>query len=319
MLRIVTAAAMTTMAKAMATTIITRDMTDVTTTIAMVVLVTAITAVHAIRPMCWATFHDDKFLISGSPGHNGTYTFVSLATDSQGHTGFIAEQHGHFYFVTDEAFTGPASGHSLILTPHPGDEPICFMAGTMIRVPSGHVAVETLSRGDLVLTADGDAVPISWVGRQTVSRLFADPLRVLPIRIKAGALDDNLPSRDLLLSPDHAILIDGNLIHAGALVNDVSIVREFDVPQRFTYFHIEVNDHALILAENVPAETFIDNVSRLAFDNWDEHQALYPQGNAIIEMSYPRARAFRQVPKAIKARLRQRAAAVHSKAAVSAA
>ena len=106
--------------------------------------------------------------------------------------------------------------------------------------------------------------PIAWVGRSTVSTLFADLFRVLPIRIKANALGDNIPSRDLLLSPDHALFLDGVLVQAGALVNGTSIVREHDVPERFTYFHVELDDHSLILAENTPAETFIDNIDRVA-------------------------------------------------------
>jgi hypothetical protein len=186
----------------------------------------------------------------------------------------------------------------------------CFMAGTMIRTPNGEVAVETLKRGDLVVTGDGRVVPVSWLGRQTVSTIFADKLRVLPIRIKAGALGENVPTRDLLVSPDHAILVEGALIQAGALINGTSIVRESNVPTTFTYYHVEVDDHSLILAENTPAETFVDNVDRLGFDNWAEHQALYPEGKSISELPYPRAKSHRQVPVAIRVRLGERAQAI---------
>ena len=84
-----------------------------------------------------------------------------------------------------------------------GDEncPVCFMAGTLIRTPHGEVPVEALKRGDLVVTADGRTVPVIWLGKQTISTRFADPVRVLPIRVRAGALDENVPSRDLLLPP----------------------------------------------------------------------------------------------------------------------
>ncbi|BBF93794.1 Hint domain-containing protein [Blastochloris tepida] len=186
----------------------------------------------------------------------------------------------------------------------------CFYPGTMIRTPDGEVAVETLTRGDRVLTADGRAMPVTWIGLQTISTRFADPLRVLPIRVKAGALGDNLPVRDLLLSPDHALLVGGSLIQAGALVNGTSIVRETGVPQVFTYYHVELDDHSLILAEGVPAETFVDNVDRLAFDNWSEHQALYPNGKAISELPYPRAKAHRQVPVGVRVMLAERARAI---------
>ncbi|WP_291422330.1 Hint domain-containing protein, partial [Acidocella sp.] len=63
--------------------------------------------------------------------------------------------------------------------------PACFMAGTAIRTPSGNAAVETLKAGDLVTLIDGRTAPVAWLGRQTISMVFADPLRVLPIRIRA--------------------------------------------------------------------------------------------------------------------------------------
>ena len=187
----------------------------------------------------------------------------------------------------------------------------CFMAGTAIRTPSGDVAVETLKAGDLVTLSDGRTAPVCWLGRQTISMVFADPLRVLPIRIQANALGDNVPARDLLLSPDHALLVDNILIQAGALVNGTSITRESRVPEIFTYYHVEVADHSLILAENTPAETFVDNVDRLNFDNWAEHEA-QPGDTAITELEYPRAKSARQVPKATRQRLTGRAAATQA-------
>ena len=193
-------------------------------------------------------------------------------------------------------------------------DPICFLRGTYILTPTGDVLVEDLKIGDLVVTSLAGIQPVRWIGRQTVSLTFADPLRVLPIRIKAGALGDNLPVRDLLVSSGHAILVDDILIQAGALVNGTSIVRETSVPNTFTYYHIELDDHALILAEGVSSETFVDNVDRMAFDNWDEHLALYPEGHAIEEMPFPRAQSHRQVPMAIRRMLSARADAMTDRA-----
>jgi hypothetical protein len=179
---------------------------------------------------------------------------------------------------------------------------VCYYPGTKIRTPAGDVVVEALAVGDDVVTADGRTLPLRWIGRNTVSTRFADPLRVLPIRIRAGALDDNLPVRDLLVSPEHALLIEDILVQAGALVNGISIIRERTVPETFTYYHVELAEHVLILAEGTPAESFVDNIHRSAFDNWAEHEALY--GDApIVEMAYPRAQSHRQVPREIWDRL----------------
>jgi hypothetical protein len=198
-------------------------------------------------------------------------------------------------------------------------EPLCFMPGTLVRCPQGDVAVEALKVGDFVLTTEDKIMPIRWIGRQTVSLLFADKLRALPIRIRAGALAENVPVRDLLISPDHAILVDEVLVQAGALVNGKSIIRETNVPRVFTYYHVELDDHSLILAENVPAETFIDNVDRMRFDNLEEHEALYPEGKPIVEMPYPRAKAHRQVSSSIRTKLAKRANEIGSTVVVDAA
>jgi hypothetical protein len=114
------------------------------------------------------------------------------------------------------------------------------------------------------------------------------------------------------VSPDHALLVDDVLIQAGALINGISILRERNVPERFAYYHLELDDHSLILAENTPAETFVDNADRLGFDNWGEHVMLFPDGNPIVELPHPRAKASRQVPRGIKQRLIDRGIELYS-------
>lgn len=180
---------------------------------------------------------------------------------------------------------------------------VCFLAGTHVLTPTGEAQIETLRIGDMVTTADGGAAPIRWVGVETVSTVFADPMRSLPVRIRAGSLGENLPTRDLLVSPCHAVFYQDVLIQAGALVNGVSIIRELksDMTETFKYYHIELEDHALIVTEGLPSETFIDNVDRRNFDNWAEHQALYGDGTSINEMNVPRVQSARQLPASVKA------------------
>ena len=251
-------------------------------------------------------------LRSAGNGLNGNYDYVGSVTTSQGGTGYIVYNavSQQSYMLTDQHFSFSGSPDLSLGDANssgPGsDMPVCFMAGTRISTQASKINVEDLKVGDVVLTAGGRAVPVRWIGRQTVAPFFAGELS-LPVRIKAGALEENLPSRDLLVSHDHALFVDGILIQAGALINGTSIVRERDVPKTFVYYHVEVEDHSLILAENVPAETFVDNVDRARFDNWNEYQALYPDGKNIEELPYPRAKARRQVPVTVRARLGDRA------------
>jgi hypothetical protein len=179
---------------------------------------------------------------------------------------------------------------------------VCFYPGTLIATPAGPRAVETLGAGDLVLGADGTARPIRWMGRQSVTTVFADPLRSLPVTIGAGALGDGLPLRDLTVSPDHAVLIDGMLVHAGALVNGTSIRRMTDVPPHFTYWHIELDDHALVLAEGVAAVTYLDGATRRRFDNWAER----PDAPYMAPLDLPRVTSARALPMALRRRLGER-------------
>jgi hypothetical protein len=258
-------------------------------------------------------------------GDGLTYTYLGKATYTASNTtsGFYASgSDGNRYYFSTSAPQGIGNTKVGTTADTPGagtnDFAICFYPGTLVRTPDGDVAVEALKIGDLVLTHEGKAAPIRWMGRQTVSTLFADPLTTLPIRIRAGALAEMLPARDLLVSPAHAILVDGVLVQAGALVNGTSILREGAVPQVFTYHHVELADHALILAEGVPAETFVDNVERVAFDNWAEHEALYGAEAAIPEMDLPRAKAHRQVPLAVRERIAARAMALFGAAAIAA-
>jgi hypothetical protein len=239
------------------------------------------------------------------------YTYeggADLNGNSSNEIGFFAlGSNGKEHFFS----TSPLPPASYSVTLNPGQTyTTCFMAGTLIATPRGQVPVEQLAIGDTVLTSDGREAPVRWIGVQTVSRTFANPNRVLPIRIKAGAIADHLPARDLLVSPCHALFIDGVLVQAGALVNGSSIVRETDVPETFVYYHIELDDHTLILAEGVPAETFIDHVDRMVFDNWAEHEALYPRDRVIAELPYARAAAVRQVPASILRALALRAESI---------
>lgn len=180
---------------------------------------------------------------------------------------------------------------------------ICFFAGTLVATPAGERRVERLSIGDRILTANGRTVPVKWLGRQTVSARFSPAERLMPVRIASGALGGGLPHSDLTITADHAMLVDGILCQADAMVNGTTIVRvplsEFG--ETYTVYHVETEDHEVIFANGATSETFIDTVSRRAFDNYAEFEALYGAAPPETkELPYPRAMNARQLPAHIK-------------------
>ncbi len=180
----------------------------------------------------------------------------------------------------------------------------CFCAGTSIACPGGDKAVQDLKPGDRILRADGGTTTVRWLGEQPIDTRLSHPAKVNPICITAGAIADGIPSRDLWISADHAVEVDGMLINAGALVNGETIYQAAKMPlDGFTYYHVETEGgHVLILAEGIAAESYIDYVDADGFANADERD-----GRVIAEMDLPRISASRLVPDAIRARILERA------------
>ena len=114
-----------------------------------------------------------------------------------------------------------------------------------------------------------------------------------------------LPHTDLTVTADHGMLVDGVIFHAGALVNGTTITQVplAEMGETFTVYHIETDAHEIILANGAAAETFIDNVSRRVFDNFEEFEALYGDMPEMEELPLPRAMSARQVPARIRNRL----------------
>jgi ELWxxDGT repeat protein len=156
-------------------------------------------------------------------------------------------------------------------------DPTCYCRGTRIMTDAGEVPVEDLAIGDRLVTLSGEARSIRWIGyRAYDGRFIAGNRKVMPIRIAAGALAEGVPSRDLWLSPEHSVHIDGVLVRAGHLVNGVTIAQA-DRVERLEYFHIELDSHDVIFADGAPAETYVDCDNRNMFQNAGEFAALYPE------------------------------------------
>jgi hypothetical protein len=211
----------------------------------------------------------------------------------------------YYVFSNDGGLSGSISSSNT------GTYLYCFAAGTGIATPEGEQAVETLCAGDLILTAQGQTTPVKWIGRQSVSTRFGPAERLMPVRFAAGSLGKGLPHADLTVTADHGMLVDGVICHAGALVNGTTITRVplDEMGETYTVYHIETEEHAIILANGAPAETFIDNVSRRTFDNYAEFETLYGDVPEMEELPYPRAMSARQVPGRIVAKLAGKAVA----------
>ncbi len=181
----------------------------------------------------------------------------------------------------------------------------CFAEGTRIATPTGETAVELLSPGDMIRTADGRDVPVRWVGYQDVSTLFMDTDRLRLVRIAPHALGPDMPTQELRVTADHAILLDGCLITAGVLVNGSTIdfVPLQELGTGYRIYHVELETHDVLLAEGAPTESFVDTLPRSTFGNYDDYLATYGCDQPITRMSLPRISAARMVPPAIRARL----------------
>jgi hypothetical protein len=136
--------------------------------------------------------------------------------------------------------------------------------------------VEDLRVGDYVAMAeDGGGEPVVWIGQRAVN--CADhprPEAVWPVRVRAGAFGLNGPVRDLYLSPDHAVFVNDALVPVKLLINGTSIaqVRRDNV----RYFHVELPRHAVILAEGLPVESYLDTGDRANFRDAANAIRLFP-------------------------------------------
>ena len=177
------------------------------------------------------------------------------------------------------------------------DVSICFAAGTLIATCSGEVPVERLRPGQLVQTFDDGLQPVRWVG---VQRIGADRLRqtpkLAPILIRAGALGDDKPVRDLRVSPNHRMLLRSKIAHRMFGRSEVLVAAKFltaipgievdEAATSVTYVHFLLNDHQIVFAEGCPSETLFTGPQALATlqpDQLEEIREIFPQIDAQME------------------------------------
>ncbi len=144
---------------------------------------------------------------------------------------------------------------------------VCFAAGTLIQTPEGPRAIETLRPGDTVCLAGGGTAPLRWLGRRHISAgMLRGSPSLRPVRIAANAFGPGSPARDLVVSPQHRIQLDGwrvellfgedagVLVPAETLLNDRTVTRARDLKD-VTYCHMMFDRHEIVLAEGLAAES----------------------------------------------------------------
>ncbi|MDO5630508.1 MAG: Hint domain-containing protein [Paracoccus sp. (in: a-proteobacteria)] len=140
---------------------------------------------------------------------------------------------------------------------------VCFVAGTLIETDQGLVAVEDLQEGMMVLTRDEGFQPVRWTGQTRLSLIKQNNVR--PIRIKAGALGDGIPSADLLVSPQHRILVRSAIAHRMFGTNEVLVAAKqllqldgidiADDMDAVTYVHFMFDRHQIVLSNGAETES----------------------------------------------------------------
>ena len=212
----------------------------------------------------------DRIVLNGSISQIGdqvsviyndaTYVFTVTAYDNSG--ALVLQYGSNLYVIANSTLT---KGQVLTLTTDgPGEyaPPPCFAEGTRILTRTGEVAVEQLAPGDdVVAVLAGQLLPVIWVGRRTVDCTAEDrPAEMWPFLVRAHAFGPGRPHRDLYLSPDHAIHVDGMLVPVRYLENGTTIRRERR--DSVTYYHVELARHDILLSEGLGSESYLDTGNR---------------------------------------------------------
>lgn len=189
---------------------------------------------------------------------------------------------------------------------------ICFAQGTQIRAETGQAPVETLKVGDRIVTRNHGLQTIRWIGKRALGPedLINYP-QLRPIRIPAGALGPGVPSRDLVVSPQHRIAVRSKIALRMFATQDVFIAAKnllglggvcvaTDMAT-VTYYHLLCDDHEIIEANGAFAETLYTGTEAMKAMTPDARAEIaLIFGNAIpndrpLALPAPQGRAARQL------------------------
>ncbi|MFW6684489.1 Hint domain-containing protein [Komagataeibacter intermedius] len=197
-------------------------------------------------------------------------------TDIVTTTGQTIQVQGDFYdYATQHNLFQSTSDGNLYISTTPmnstGDNGVlvCFLAGSMIATPDGAIAVEKIKENDTVLAlVNGQHVPrtVVWAGKAqaSVRAGVADDEAGYPVRIRQNAISDGVPYKDMLITTEHCLFFNGRFIPARMLVNGRSVLYDYSITS-YEYYHIELEEHAIIMADGMLTESYLDTGNRRAF------------------------------------------------------
>ena len=153
----------------------------------------------------------------------------------------------------------------------------CFAAGTTLLTPTGEVAVELLEAGDLLETGDAGAQPVIWIG-STRLIFTADSEGQKPVLVTAQALGSGIPKQDLVVSPQHKILLEGDnrqrvLAPAKGLTKQPGI-RIMKGCKKVEYFHVVLPKHSIIFSNGLATESFYPGEAAMKMLNKKQSEAI---------------------------------------------
>ncbi|WP_077931371.1 Hint domain-containing protein [Acetobacter persici] len=147
----------------------------------------------------------------------------------------------------------------------------CFLPGTMIRTPEGETPVEALRVGDQILmqnklSRSHTPSTIKWTGaaRCIVRPDLPDDEAGYPVRILENAISDGIPSKDLLVTSEHCLFFKGYFVPVRMLVNGRSVFYDKNFIS-YDYYHIETEEHSVVIANGVLTESYLDTGNRQTF------------------------------------------------------
>ncbi|KXV61701.1 hypothetical protein AD948_00770 [Acetobacter senegalensis] len=147
----------------------------------------------------------------------------------------------------------------------------CFCRGSRIRTARGDIPVEEIQIGDHIVAFDDDVTKgtirqVTWVGqsRAVVRKRLPDDEAGYPVRLLKGAIAHDVPYKDMLITSEHCLFLDGRFVPVRMLVNGRSIFFDKSI-ESYDYYHVETENHSVIMADGVLTESYLDTGNRFAF------------------------------------------------------